>query len=55
MTDIARTSSHYHRFMDKTLSHRVRRLSRMELPGAGQIYVTGETAYVGHKIGRAHV
>ena len=40
--------------MPGTLSHRVRRLSRMELAGAGQIYITGTTAYVGHITNRAH-
>ena len=41
--------------MDKNLSHKVRRLSRMELPGAGQVYVTGNTAYVGHITNRAQL
>ena len=54
-TDVRRTSSHYHRFMDKNLSNKVRRLSRMELPGAGQIYVAGNTAYVGHITNRAQL
>ena len=39
--------------MDKPLSHKVGRLSRMELPGAGQVCVTGNTAYVGHITNRA--
>src|SRR5215212_5300098 len=30
------------------LSHNVTRLARLELPGAGQIYVDGQYAYVGH-------
>jgi hypothetical protein len=30
------------------LAHNVKRLSRLELPGAGQIYVAGKYAYVGH-------
>jgi hypothetical protein len=30
------------------LSHKVKRLSRLELPGAGQVYVAGKYAYVGH-------
>src|SRR5689334_19273983 len=54
-TDVGGTSSHYHRFMDNRLSHKVKRLSRMELPGAGQVYVTGNTAYVGHITNRAQL
>jgi hypothetical protein len=30
------------------LAHNVKRLSRLELPGAGQVYVDGKYAYVGH-------
>jgi hypothetical protein len=30
------------------LAHNVTRLARLELPGAGQIYVAGDYAYVGH-------
>ncbi len=30
------------------LAHNVKRLSRLELPGAGQVYVDGDYAYVGH-------
>ncbi|MES2561133.1 MAG: RNA polymerase subunit sigma-70 [Pseudomonadota bacterium] len=30
------------------LSHNVKRLARLELPGAGQVYVDGNYAYVGH-------
>jgi hypothetical protein len=30
------------------LARNVRRLSRLELPGAGQVYVAGKYAYVGH-------
>src|SRR5438046_2029532 len=30
------------------LSHNVTRVSRLELPGAGQVYVDGKYAYVGH-------
>src|SRR5215471_13801641 len=37
--------------MDRTpqqLSRNVTRLSHLELPGAGQVYVAGDYAYVGH-------
>ena len=35
--------------MDKNkLAHRVKRLSHLNLPGAGQVYVDGKYAYVGH-------
>lgn len=30
------------------LAHNVSRLSRLELPGAGQVYVAGHHAYIGH-------
>jgi hypothetical protein len=30
------------------LAHNVTRLSRLELPGAGQVYVAGRYAYIGH-------
>src|SRR6266581_9587406 len=30
------------------LARNVKRLSRLELPGAGQVYVAGKYAYVGH-------
>ena len=30
------------------LAHHVTRLARLELPGAGQVYVAGDYAYVGH-------
>lgn len=30
------------------LAHNVKRLSRLELPGAGQVYVAGNHAYIGH-------
>jgi hypothetical protein len=30
------------------LAHNIKRLSRLELPGAGQVYVDGKFAYVGH-------
>lgn len=30
------------------LAHNVKRLSRLELPGAGQVYVEGKYAYIGH-------
>ena len=30
------------------LAHNVSRLSRLELPGAGQVYVAGHYAYIGH-------
>src|SRR5262245_52281922 len=32
----------------KELARNVKRLSRIELPGAGQVYVAGNYAYVGH-------
>ena len=31
-----------------TLAHNVSRLSHLDLPGAGQVYVDGKYAYVGH-------
>ena len=34
--------------MDAQLSHNVKRISRIELPGAGQVCVAGDHAYVGH-------
>ena len=30
------------------LAHNVTRLSRLDLPGAGQVYVAGHYAYIGH-------
>ncbi|HEV7802187.1 MAG TPA: hypothetical protein VGP15_14015, partial [Burkholderiales bacterium] len=30
------------------LAHNIKRLSRLELPGAGQVYVDGKYAYIGH-------
>ncbi len=30
------------------LAHNVKRLSRLDLPGAGQVYVAGNYAYIGH-------
>ena len=30
------------------LAHNVKRLSRLDLPGAGQVYVDGKYAYIGH-------
>ena len=30
------------------LAHNVKRLSRLDLPGAGQVYVAGDYAYIGH-------
>src|SRR5688572_2978264 len=30
------------------LARNVKRLSRLELPGAGQVYVEGKYAYIGH-------
>src|SRR5690242_7662779 len=30
------------------LSHNVTRVSHLDLPGAGQVYVQGDYAYVGH-------
>jgi len=34
--------------MEAQLAHNVKRLSRIELPGAGQVCVVGDYAYVGH-------
>ncbi|MFZ9561307.1 MAG: hypothetical protein ACO273_03390, partial [Burkholderiales bacterium] len=31
-----------------TLAHNVKRLSHLDLPGAGQVYVEGNYAYIGH-------
>src|SRR3989344_4366053 len=31
-----------------TLAHNVKRLSHLDLPGAGQVYVAGTHAYLGH-------
>ena len=36
----------------KKLTCRVKRLSRLDLPGAGQVYVDGKYAYVGHIPGK---
>jgi hypothetical protein len=33
---------------NQQLAHNVKRLSRLELPGAGQVYVDGKYAYIGH-------
>lgn len=33
---------------DTKLAHNVKRISRLELPGAGQVSVAGDYAYVGH-------
>jgi hypothetical protein len=46
-------SRSYHRLVGSIpgtpqLARNVKRLSRLELPGAGQIYVAGKYAYVGH-------
>src|SRR5512143_3222828 len=30
------------------LAHHVKRIGRLELPGAGQVYVAGQYAYIGH-------
>src|SRR5688572_15739918 len=30
------------------LAHKVKRLARLDLPGAGQVYVDGKYAYIGH-------
>jgi len=30
------------------LAHNVKRLAHMELPGAGQVYIQGQYAYIGH-------
>src|SRR4051812_25850814 len=37
------------------LAHNVKRLSRLELPGAGQVYVDGNYAYVGHIPNKQHL
>src|ERR671918_2857008 len=33
---------------DVQLAHNVSRLSHLDLPGAGQVYVDGKFAYIGH-------
>jgi hypothetical protein len=41
---------------DKTrLAHNVKRLSRLELPGAGQVYVAGKYAYIEHIPNKDHL
>src|SRR6185436_18246613 len=37
------------------LASNVRRLSEMELPGAGQVYVDGKYAYIGHLTNRTRL
>jgi hypothetical protein len=41
--------------MDTTLSKNVKRLGRLDLPGAGQVRVEGNYAYVGHLPNRAQL
>ena len=41
--------------MAAVLSRNVKRLGRLDLPGAGQVYVAGSYAYVGHIPNRAQL
>ncbi len=37
-----------------TLAHNVKRLSHLDLPGAGQVYVAGTHCYLGHIPNQQH-
>ena len=37
------------------LAHNVTRLARMELTGAGQVYIEGQYAYIGHLTNKARL